>query len=54
MTERPRHVESDISAENLLRARRLGIETLHEAVVFMRADCPVCGRAVALGRRVDL
>ena len=32
----------DLGAENLLRARRLGIETLHEAVVFMRADCPVC------------
>lgn len=27
---------------NRLRARRLGIDTLHEAVVFMRSDCPVC------------
>ncbi len=25
-----------------LKARRLGIETLHEAHVFMRKDCPVC------------
>ena len=35
-------VDNDLSAETLLRARRLGIETLHEAVVFMRVDCPVC------------
>ncbi len=27
---------------NALRVRRLGINTQHEAVVFMRADCPVC------------
>jgi thymidine phosphorylase len=32
----------DLGRENLLRARRLGVDTLHEAVVFMRADCPVC------------
>lgn len=25
-----------------LRARRLGIDTQYEAVVFMRKDCPVC------------
>ena len=25
-----------------LRARRMGIHTQHEAVVFMRADCHVC------------
>ena len=25
-----------------LRARRLGIHTQHEAVVFMRTDCHVC------------
>jgi len=25
-----------------LKARRLGIETLHEAHIFMRKDCPVC------------
>lgn len=25
-----------------LKARRLGIDTLHEAVVFMHKDCPVC------------
>lgn len=25
-----------------LRARRLGIDTQYEAIVFMRADCPVC------------
>lgn len=27
---------------NTLQARRLGIDTLHEPVVFMRLDCPVC------------
>jgi len=43
MTGQPsQQVDGDPGAENLLRARRLGIETLHEAVVFMRADCPVC------------
>lgn len=26
----------------ILRARRLGIDTQHETVVFMRQDCPVC------------
>ena len=25
-----------------LEARRLGIDTLDEAVVFLRSDCPVC------------
>jgi thymidine phosphorylase len=25
-----------------LRVRRLGIDTQHEAVVFMRKDCPIC------------
>jgi len=28
--------------DNVLRARRLGIETQHEAIVFARKDCPVC------------
>jgi thymidine phosphorylase len=43
MTGRPsQQIDGDPGGENLLRARRLGIETLHEAVVFMRADCPVC------------
>lgn len=28
--------------ESELRARRLGIDTQHEAVVFMHKDCPVC------------
>jgi thymidine phosphorylase len=27
---------------NVLRGRRLGIETHHEAIAFMRADCHVC------------
>ncbi|MCV0426477.1 MAG: thymidine phosphorylase family protein [Roseibium sp.] len=27
---------------NILRARRLGIDTQFEAIVFMRNDCPVC------------
>ncbi|MCA8904451.1 MAG: thymidine phosphorylase, partial [Hyphomonas sp.] len=30
------------SAPNLLQARRLGVITRHEAVAFVRADCPVC------------
>lgn len=25
-----------------LRARRLGVDTQYEAVVFMRKDCPIC------------
>lgn len=29
-------------APHLLKARRVGIDTLSEAVVFMRRDCPVC------------
>jgi thymidine phosphorylase len=28
--------------ENTLRVRRLGIDTHQEAVVYMRADCPLC------------
>jgi thymidine phosphorylase len=34
-------VSPDVDA-NTLRARRLGIDTQYEAVVFMRDDCPVC------------
>lgn len=33
---------SNLSPGNTLRARRLGIETLHEAVVYMRKDCHLC------------
>jgi len=32
----------DDGRQNVLRARRLGIETHHEAIVFARKDCPVC------------
>ena len=41
MTRAAAH-ESDLAAHPPLRARRLGIHTQHEAVVFMRTDCPVC------------
>lgn len=43
MTARRRkHVKMPDPDGNVLRARRLGIDTYHEAVVFMREDCPVC------------
>lgn len=29
-------------AINVLQVRRLGIDTYHEPVVFMRSDCPIC------------
>lgn len=29
-------------AVNVLQVRRLGIDTYHEPVVFMRSDCPIC------------
>lgn len=31
-----------MTATNVLKARRLGINTQHEAVIFMHKDCPVC------------
>ncbi|HET7595631.1 MAG TPA: thymidine phosphorylase, partial [Burkholderiales bacterium] len=31
-----------MSAPNVLRLRRLGIDTYDEPVIYMRADCPVC------------
>ncbi len=34
----PKHADG----HNRLTARRMGVETLHEAHVFMRADCHVC------------
>lgn len=40
-TNKPGHGEPNQSANTLL-ARRLGIDTQHEAVVFMRVDCHVC------------
>lgn len=42
MTERKEYVPAPDPSANTLRARRLGIDTQHEAVVFMRKDCPVC------------
>jgi hypothetical protein len=27
---------------NMLRARRMGIDALHETIVFMRKECAVC------------
>ena len=29
-------------AVNVLQVRRLGIDTYHEPVIFMRSDCPIC------------
>lgn len=41
--------------QNSLRARRLGLETHHEAVVFMRQDCHVClSEGFAAHARVQL
>lgn len=42
MTERKDHVPAADLGANTLHARRLGIDTQHEAVVFMRKDCPIC------------
>lgn len=42
MRERRIGSPPDNGHHNLLRARRIGIDTLHEAVVFMRKDCHVC------------
>ncbi|MGD9601793.1 MAG: thymidine phosphorylase family protein [Gammaproteobacteria bacterium] len=39
---RTEHVMSRDVGENSLRARRLGIDTQYESVVFMRKDCPIC------------
>jgi thymidine phosphorylase len=37
----PHRADNDVQPSKL-RARRLGIDTQHEAVVFMRHDCHVC------------
>lgn len=43
MTPKPtQHVVAPHSAPNTLHARRLGIDTQYEVVVFMRDDCPIC------------
>ncbi len=43
MTTNPtQHAFASKSSGNTLRARRLGIDTQYEAVVFMRDDCPIC------------
>lgn len=44
MTQNPTHLASmPVGRQpNRLRARRLGVDTPHEMVVFMRQDCPVC------------
>jgi thymidine phosphorylase len=39
---RHRSVAEAVAKPMPLRARRMGIHTQHEAVVFMRTDCPVC------------
>ena len=33
---------SDMLSPNMLKARRLGIDTQHETMAFVRSDCPVC------------
>ncbi len=35
-------VAARVPGESSLRARRMGIDTYQEPVVYMRADCPVC------------
>ena len=35
----PRHAHQE---PNVLRVKRLGIDTYHEPVIYMTADCPVC------------
>lgn len=43
MTEQPKQPpDANATRINELRARRLGIDALHEAIVFMREDCLVC------------
>lgn len=41
-TNQGERVAAPDAAPNTLRARRLGIDTQHETVVFMRKDCPIC------------
>lgn len=36
------HAQSHDDAPNVLRLRRLGIDTYQEPVIYMAADCPVC------------
>ena len=42
MTGKPKPANARWPIANRLKARRLGIDTQAEAVVFMRKDCPVC------------
>ena len=42
MSFETRHVAESAARRNPLNARRLGIDTQQEAVVFMREDCHVC------------
>jgi thymidine phosphorylase len=42
MSEQPAGPAPPVEQLNWLKARRLGLDTRHEAVVFMRADCHVC------------
>ncbi|WP_159588900.1 thymidine phosphorylase family protein [Chelativorans xinjiangense] len=41
-TRRIGDTKQPVPDSNVLRARRLGIDTQYEAVVFMHNDCPVC------------
>lgn len=54
-TAAPASADAPPAPNHKLRARRLGIESQHEPIAFMRADCPV-GRAegVAARARVEL
>ena len=42
MTPSKSALSSESGLTNTVRARRLGLDTQYEAVVFMHKDCPVC------------
>jgi thymidine phosphorylase len=42
--------DAAVPRPSTLRARRMGIDTYQEPVVYMRADCAGCGSPAAAGR----
>ena len=53
MSEARRRFRDRAEGAHGLRARRLGLETQHEAIAFLHADCPV-GRAEGVAARAQI
>ena len=53
MSSAPSPAPAPPLASHQLRARRLGVETQHEAVALLRADCPI-GRAEGVAARTQV